>query len=90
MLDVHKACKLLIEHGLLSIETKILANKYTYYESYMKKIPQNESHLVDFSLTLAKFGVFDVDLYYETLKTSKFAVYKTDKQLDMTNNSFHI
>ncbi|CAF2139182.1 unnamed protein product [Rotaria magnacalcarata] len=69
MVDVHKACNLLIDHGLLSIENKMLANKFTYHESYIKTIPQNKSYLVDFSLTLAKFGIFDIQTYYETLKT---------------------
>ncbi|CAF4993784.1 unnamed protein product, partial [Rotaria sp. Silwood1] len=69
MVDVHKACKLLIEYGLLSIETKMLANKSPYYECYMKKIPQNQSRLVDFSLKLSKFGIVNIDTYYETLKT---------------------
>ncbi|CAF4258029.1 unnamed protein product [Rotaria sp. Silwood2] len=79
MVDVHKACNLFIENELLSLETKMMAKKFTYYESYMKKIPQNKSQLVDFSLTLAKFGVFDINVYYETLKTSKFYTFKIDK-----------
>jgi hypothetical protein len=74
MPDVRKGCNLLIEYGLLSIEPKMLANRFCYYESYMKKIPQNKSELVDFSLKLAKFGITDINKYYESLKTSKFVI----------------
>ncbi|CAF4219360.1 unnamed protein product [Rotaria magnacalcarata] len=42
MIDVRKACNLLIEHGLLSLENKLLANKFTYHESYMKQLPRNK------------------------------------------------
>ncbi|CAF4236239.1 unnamed protein product [Rotaria magnacalcarata] len=42
MIDVRKACNLLIEHGLLSLENKLLANKFTYHESYIKQLPRNK------------------------------------------------
>lgn len=71
MVDVHKACHLLIANGLLTKENKILANKSSYYECYLKQIPCDKSKLVDFSFTLAKFGIADINLYYDTLKTSK-------------------
>ena len=79
MVDVHKACNLLIQHKLLSLEAKMLANKSSYFESYMKKVPQNKLQLVDFSLTLAKFGIIDINAYYDSLKTSKFDAFKLDK-----------
>lgn len=71
MLDVHKACAVLIEYEMLSLEAKMLANKYTYHECYLKKIPINKSSLVDFSLKLAKFGIFNIEAYFDTLKKSK-------------------
>jgi len=71
MVDVHKACKLLVENSLLKREKKMLANKSSYFECYLKQIPQNKSKLVDFSFKLAKFGIVDISMYYDTLKTSK-------------------
>jgi hypothetical protein len=79
MVDVHKACSLLIEYKLLSIETKVLANKSSYYEAYIKKMPENKPECVDFSLKLAKFGIVDINMYYESLKNSKFDAFKVDK-----------
>jgi hypothetical protein len=71
MIDVYKACRLLIENGLLIREKKMLANKSSYYECYLKQIPCDKSKLVDFSFILAKFGIVDINMYYDTLKTSK-------------------
>ncbi|CAF0822804.1 unnamed protein product [Rotaria sordida] len=68
MIDVHKACRLLIDNGLLEKEKKLLANKHSYFESYLKQIPKNKSELVDFSVALARFGIIDIDMYYATLK----------------------
>lgn len=79
MVDVHKACNLLIEYGLLSLESKMLANKLMFHECYLKIIPRNKSDLVDFSLTLANFGIFDVNTYYDTLKTGKLVIVYIDK-----------
>ncbi|CAF1414850.1 unnamed protein product, partial [Adineta ricciae] len=69
MVDVHKACQLLIDNKLLTKEDKMLANKSSYHECYLKTIPQNKSALVEFSITLAKFGIYDIHTYYDTLKT---------------------
>lgn len=85
MSDVHKACDLLIEYGLLSMETTMLANKHCYHESYMKRIPRDKSNSLDFSLKLAKFGIVNIDKYYESLKTSKFVIFKVDEGLHMMN-----
>ncbi|CAF3856692.1 unnamed protein product [Rotaria sordida] len=66
--DIRKACQLLIDHELLSVEPKALGNKSSYFESYLKETPENKSQLVDFSLKLAKFGITDIDKYYVKLK----------------------
>ncbi|CAF1308626.1 unnamed protein product [Rotaria magnacalcarata] len=85
MIDVRKACNLLIEHGLLSLENKLLANKFTYHESYIKQLPRNKAYLVDFSLTLVKFGIVNFEAYYETLKTidTKNGIYLTPHGLSV-------
>ena len=80
MIDVHKACNLLVDFGLLSIETKMLANKKIYFESYLKQIPQDKSVLVDFTIRLSKFGILDVNDYFDTLKISKL-IFSTDASL---------
>ncbi|UJR17415.1 hypothetical protein I4U23_004310 [Adineta vaga] len=69
MVDVHKACQLLIDYKLLIKENKMLANKSSYHECYLKNIPQNKSASVEFSITLTKFGIYDINMYYDTLKT---------------------
>ncbi len=76
--DTHKACKVLIDHGLLSLEYKILANKSKYNEAYLKKIPRSQAEMLDFTLMLSKFEIRNIDSYFETLKTSKLFLILAD------------
>ena len=83
MIDVHKACQILVDHGLLSIESKMLANKSCYHEAYLKRIPQDNGNMIEFTLLLARFGIYNVDSYYETLKTGKLSVLSVDNIRDI-------
>ncbi|CAF1037821.1 unnamed protein product [Adineta ricciae] len=67
--DIEKACKVLIDYGLLSLETNVLGNKHCYYESFLKQIPKSQSELLDFSMKLSIFGIDNINSYYATLKT---------------------
>jgi hypothetical protein len=79
MKDAEKACQILIDNELLSLETNILGNRHSYYESFLKQIPQNQSVLMEFCLKLAKFGIDDIKKYYDTLTTSKFHIFTINK-----------
>ncbi|CAF2053053.1 unnamed protein product [Rotaria magnacalcarata] len=69
MIDVHKACQILIDHGLLTVEDKMLANKSSYCDAYLKQVPQSAVDMIEFTLLLAQFGIYNLDTYYSTLKT---------------------
>jgi hypothetical protein len=79
MKDAEKACQILIDNDLLSLETNVLGNRHSYYESFLKQIPQNQSKLMKFSLTLAKFGIDNIKTYYDTLTISKFHTLTINK-----------
>ena len=77
MVDVHKACKVLIQHELMSSENDLLANKTTYHECYLKMVPTCISSSVDFTLKLAKFGILNIEHYFQSMKTSALLLFHT-------------
>jgi hypothetical protein len=79
MKDAEIACQILIDNKLLSLETNVLGNRHSYYESFLKQIPQNQSELMKFSLRLAKFGIDNIKKFYDTLTISKFHTFMINK-----------
>ena len=88
MIDVHKACAILLEHGLISIESDLLANKIAYHESYLKLMPTSKSTLLDFTLALAKFGVVNIEQYCKTLAKGERSLCWVENQKRESINSF--
>jgi hypothetical protein len=88
MIDVHKACAVLVEHGLISIESDLLANKIAYHESYLKLMPTSKSALLDFTLALAKFGIVNIEQYCKTLTKGERSLCWGENQKRESINSF--
>jgi hypothetical protein len=90
MIDVHKACQILIDHGLLTVEDKMLANKSSYCDAYLKQVPQSAADMIEFTLLLAQFGIYNLDTYYSTLKTGKLYLIDIDHLCHTIDHSYSI
>ncbi|CAF1672956.1 unnamed protein product, partial [Didymodactylos carnosus] len=55
MVDVHKACDLLIQKKLLEKRNNLLGNTQKYFDSYLKLLPVNMQETVKFAGLLKEF-----------------------------------
>ncbi|CAF4308031.1 unnamed protein product [Rotaria magnacalcarata] len=90
MIDVHKGCQILIDHGLLTVEDKMLANKSSYCDAYLKQVPQSAADMIEFTLLLAQFGIYNLDTYYSILKTGKLYLIDIDHLCHTIDHSYSI
>lgn len=68
---VRRACEVLVEHNLLSLEKEILANQYTFFDAYLKQLPRTPVEASSFATNLLRFDIFSIASYYETVINGK-------------------
>ncbi|CAF4832902.1 unnamed protein product [Rotaria sp. Silwood1] len=44
MIDVHTACQMLVDYSLLYFEDIVHANRASFHDAYLKKLPQADSY----------------------------------------------
>ncbi|CAF1377686.1 unnamed protein product [Didymodactylos carnosus] len=76
----HQAARCLIDAGLLSLQSRLVANNTQYCEVYLKAVPSLSLEILPFMKQLNKFNIDEINEYLATLKTvdTKNATYLTE------------
>ncbi|CAF1623114.1 unnamed protein product [Didymodactylos carnosus] len=76
----HQAARCLIDAGLLSLQSRLVANNTQYCEVYLKAVPSSSLEILPFMKQLNKFNIDDINEYLATFKTvdTKNATYLTE------------